>query len=143
MSNTSQPSSEAQRVRLSSRKRSDSLRERRRDTGFASARSQLSFPNRWEAEPHGVGGEGKSPLVPHKWEHQTKIQAQRPLSSCGEERECRRVTKRHMQGTGSCYKAISPHKLLGASQRDRVQEDRDYAASVLLEESQRAEVDSD
>lgn len=43
MSNTSQPSSEAQRVRLSSRNRSESLQERRRRRLWVS-RSWLSHP---------------------------------------------------------------------------------------------------
>lgn len=40
MSNTNQPSSEAQMVRLSSKKRSDSLERRQRDTGLGLVRSQ-------------------------------------------------------------------------------------------------------
>lgn len=76
MSKTSQPSSEAQRVRLSSRKRSDSLREEGTDTGSGLAGSPLSHPNskllnkekrlvRWRRQD-GASRSSESKFVRHK-----------------------------------------------------------------------------
>lgn len=78
MSNTSQPSSEAQSVRLSSRNRSDSL-QKRRDPGSRSAGHgsvTLSPASRcWREGPWGVREAGEGPPGSQKWVHQSKIQA--------------------------------------------------------------------
>lgn len=100
MSNTSQPSSEAQRVRLSSRNRSDSLQEKRRDTGSRSAGhgSVTLSPASccWRGRPCGVGEAGGGPPGPQKWVHPSKSQAWRHLSSCDGKRECVSGVKIHI-----------------------------------------------
>lgn len=114
MSNTSQPSSEAQRVRLSSRNRSDSLQERKRDAGSGqqvTAQSPSHPASRcWRCGQWRVRGEGRGPAVPQRWVRQTRSQARRPLGSRGGDKGCRRDTDR---ARGAATRHGRPSDLLG------------------------------
>lgn len=134
MSNTSQPSSEAQRVRLSSRNRSDSLQERRRETQAPGQQVTAQSPS----HPTTDGDEER---VRRDEAHQSpKRGCIRPrsrlemLSSCAGERECTRRIFTHRR-QGAARRQTRPSDLLGGCLWDRVREGRNCTASALPEVS--------